>query len=66
MIYLGCEICFKEKKEERFLSGKDLLIYVLKLFELVCYVYSSYLGEYFGINFFFLVLNLCNYLSRFM
>lgn len=49
MIHQGCEICFKENKEERLLSGKDSLIHVPKLSELACYAYSSYLGEYYGI-----------------
>lgn len=48
MIHQGCEICFKENKEERLLSGKDSLIHVPKLSELACYAYSSYLGEYYG------------------
>lgn len=29
-----------------------IYLYVLKLFVLVCYVYSSYLGEYYGIKLF--------------
>lgn len=45
MIHQGCEICFKENKEERLLSGN-----VPKLSVLACYAYSSYLGEYYGIK----------------